>query len=304
VSQAQYGLLTAFAVLVAGAGVVLVAAGWSGWSPGHRAGGGSRRLGALRSRAWAGIPPGWRRCYKPLAAIATVVGLGVWLLSGWPVHGLLAAGVVLGLPWVWHPGGSGKVRIGRLEELAQWLQQVASLHAAGIALEQTIAASAPNAPAGLRGPVGQLAARLQVGWRPEDAYHAFAEDLEDGAADHVVMLLLSHARDRGAGLSGALKQLGKQVAEDTAMLRRVDAERASLRAEARWITVILVVLGTAVISSGMAVPYQNPPGQAVLLIIGAGVVAVLGWMRRIAATAPDPRMLIPKSPGITKAGGS
>jgi Flp pilus assembly protein TadB len=293
VSRGQYGLLTALAVLVAGIGVMLIVAGWGGWSPGRPRG--SRRLGALRAMAWAEVPPGWQRRYKPLAAVAAVVGLGVWLWSGWPVHGLLAAGVILAFPWVWYPGGSSNARVGRLEELAQWLQQVAALHAAGIALEQTIAASAPNAPAGLRLPVSQLAGRLQAGWSPDDAYTEFAADLDDGAADHIVMLLISHARDRGAGLSGALKQLGNQVAQDTAMLRKVDAERASIRAEARWITVILVVLATAVLSSGMAVPYQSPAGQAVLLLLGVGVVAVLGWMRRIAATAPDPRMLIPSA---------
>jgi Flp pilus assembly protein TadB len=298
VTPTTYALATAVAVLVALAGLTLAVAAWRGWDPsaGRAGAPGAGRAAAWRARAWAQVPPAWRARYRALAGAAAVVGAGVWLLTGWPVQGLLAAAVVLAVPWIWHPGGSGKARIQRLEDLATWLQQVASLHAAGIALEQTIAASVGSAPVGLRSALRRLAGRLQAGWRPANAYEEFAAELDDGAADHVVLLLLTHAADRGAGLAAALKTLGRQVADDAAMLRRVDSERAGLRAEARWITMLLVALAAVVLSSSMGAAYRSPGGQAVLVVLAAGVVAVLQWMRRMATTAPDPRMLRPRPP--------
>ncbi|MFE7077071.1 type II secretion system F family protein [Streptomyces sp. NPDC057620] len=252
------------------------------------------RVAARLRRARRELPEQWQRRWRHLVGAATVVALGVWAFTGWPVHGLLAGGAVLGLPFVLHPGGAAQERIDRLEALAQWLNHLAGVHTAGISLPQSIGASAKHAPASIAGAVRHLADRLHTGMEAPRAFALFADELADGTVDHVVLLFQSHALYKGPGLTDALEALALTLHQQAADARDVEADRASVRKSSRQVSVVIcvVVIG-CMLNSAWSQWYQSPLGQIVLAVLGALFAWTLAWLRRIARTRPDPRLLDP-----------
>jgi Flp pilus assembly protein TadB len=279
------GVCAVVAVLASAAGVAFA----RGWQPGSSR---PARPATRGQRTLAALPAAWRRRYRNLVALAAGVGLLVWVVTGWPVHGLLAAAVVAGLPFTLLPDGDNKAHIARLEGLADWLQQIAGVHVVGLSLEQTIRTSAKSAPETVREPVQQLAARLENGWPAESAYAHLGHELGDGMADHAVLLLQSHARHRGAELSNALQWLALSVSEQVADLREVEAERARTRTSARLISLFMIAFITVLlINRDYTAPYGTVQGQALLMLFGGGFAFLLFRLHRMVRPVPQPRLM-------------
>ncbi|MCX4451688.1 type II secretion system F family protein [Streptomyces sp. NBC_01789] len=222
----------------------------------------------------------------------------MWVLTGRPVHGLIAGTVILGLPWIWNPAATAEHKVQRLEGLSEWLQQLVSVHEAGTSLEQAIQASAGRAPQAVRDNVRLLAARLRSGLSPEQAYLALGDELGDGDSDNVVLLFLNHIRDRGEGLGYALAEMSTLISDRARNLRAVDADRAKVRTQTRWVGIISLAMATFVIfNPSYGKPFWTLAGQAVLLL-GAGLfVGAIVLLRVIASTPPAPRLLTPRKAG-------
>lgn len=276
--------------LLAVGGTLTAVAVWRGWSPRPR----TTRMRRTQQRAFEELPARWREFYRWLLTAAAAAGILVWAWTGWPIHGLLTAAAVAGFPYIWHPGGSAQARINRLDALAQWLRQLASVHVAGVPLEQTIQASVPNTPAVLRAPVTILAQRLRAGFPAQDAYRAFADDLADGTSDDVVLMFMDHADNRGPGMARALEKTAAKVAQKVTDAQAVDAERAKVRTNARTVSVFtLVVVALGMLSTNYTAPYGTLAGQLLLIVLGLLFVGALKWMRRMAQPRPEPRLLLP-----------
>jgi Flp pilus assembly protein TadB len=264
------------------------------------------RLSGRVHRARAELPARWQRRWRHLVTAAGITALVVWAWTGWPVHGLLAGAAVLGLPYVLNPGTAATVRIERLEALGQWLNHLAGVHQAGISLPQTIRASAKAAPAPIAPNVRALAGRLRSGVEARDAFALFADELADGVADHVVLLLQSHALYKGPGLSDALEALAATIHQQAADARDVEADRAKVRKSSRMVSVIIctVVVG-CMLNNAWSGWYQSPAGQLVLAALGGAFAWTMVWLRRIARTKPDPRLIdpLPAGAGVPVAGG-
>ncbi|MFC9033653.1 type II secretion system F family protein [Streptomyces arboris] len=255
---------------------------------------------ARRPSAWAGrwdrarasMPAAWADRFRWISIAAALAVVGVWMMTGRPIHGLIAGAVVLGSPWIWHPAQTADGQITRLEGLAEWLQQLVSVHEAGTSLEQAIQASAGRAPEAVREPVRLLAARLRSGTSAGAAYTAFGEELADGDSDNVVLLFLAHIKDRGEGLGFALGEMSELTAARARALRTVDADRAKVRTQTRWVGIISLVLATPfVFNPDFGGPFWTASGQLFLIVcigVFAGAVAML---RVIASNAPTPRLL-------------
>lgn len=252
------------------------------------------QIAARARRAKAELPEAWRRRWSHLLAAAGVVALAMWAYTGWPVHGLLAGAAVLGLPFVLHPGGAAQARIERLEALGQWLNHLAGVHTAGISLSQTIRASAKAAPEPIAVNVQALAERLRSGMDASLAFALLADELADGVSDHVVLLFQSHAVYKGPGLADALEALAVTIHQQAADARDVEAERASVRKSSRQVSVVIcvVVIG-CMLNEAWSGWYASPLGQIVLAALGGAFAWTLAWLRRIARTQPDPRLLDP-----------
>jgi Flp pilus assembly protein TadB len=263
------------------------------------------RLTARVQRLRSELPEAWRRRWRLLVTVAGVVTLMVWAYTGWPVQGLLAGAAVMGLPFVLHPGGPAQARIERLEALAQWLNHLAGVHTAGISLTQTIRASAKSAPAPISGHVQALAQRLHSGMEAQLAFAMFADELADGVSDHVVLLMQSHAVYKGPGLSTALEALAVTIHQQAADARDVEADRASVRKSSRQVSIVIciVVMG-CMLNQAWSSWYASPLGQIVLAVLGGLFAWTLAWLRRIARTQPDPRLLEPLPAHLNAANGA
>ena len=113
----------------------------------------------------------------------------------------------------------------------------------------------------------------------------------------MVAALILGDRRRGPGLARALASVADAVAEEVAVRRRIEADRAKPRATARAVTLItlgVVVFGLA--SGTYLAPYGTPLGQLVLAGIGAVFTASLLWMRSMTLTSAQPRVLAPAQP--------
>ncbi|MFF8610944.1 type II secretion system F family protein [Streptomyces sp. NPDC015346] len=252
----------------------------------------SRMTGRIQ-RAKAELPEAWQRRWRHLVTTAGIVALVVWAWTGWPVHGLLAGSAVLGLPYVLTPHAAATQRIERLEALGQWLNHLAGVHQAGISLTQTIRASAKAAPAPIALNVRALADRLRSG-EAHDAFALFADELADGVSDHVVLLFQSHAVYKGPGLSAALEALAVTIHQQAADARDIEADRAKVRKSSRMVSAVIcfVVVG-CMLNDAWSGWYQSPLGQIVLAGLGGLFAYTLRWLRKIARTAPDPRLIDP-----------
>lgn len=252
------------------------------------------RLADRIQRARADLPEKWQNRWRHLVTTAAVVTLVVWAWTGWPVHGLLAGAAVLGLPFILNPGTAAVHRIERLEALGQWLNHLAGVHTAGISLPQTIRASAKNAPGPIAPNVRALSERLRSGMESHDAFALFADELADGVSDHVVLLFQSHAVYKGPGLSDALEALAVTIHQQAADARDIEADRAKVRKSSRMVSVVIsIVVVGCMLNEGWSGWYQSPAGQIVLAVLGVMFAWTLSWLRRIARTKPDPRLLDP-----------
>lgn len=253
----------------------------------------SRLTGRIH-RAKAELPAAWQARWRTLLTTAAVAALTVWAWTGWPIHGLLAGAAVLAVPFVLTPGTAAQQRIQRLEALGQWLNHLAGIHTGGISLTQTIRTSATNPPAPIAPHVRALSERLRARMDAPEAFARFADELADGVVDHVMLLLQSHAANQGPGLTDALEALATNIHRQATDARNVEADRAKVRKASRQTSsVILVVVTGCMLNDAWSAWYQTPLGQIVLAALGGAFAWTLLWLRRIARTTPDPRLLDP-----------
>ncbi|MFF7550798.1 type II secretion system F family protein [Streptomyces canus] len=230
---------------------------------------------------------------RTLMVAGVVVFAGVWLVSGNFVGGALLGAGVIGVPWLITPAQMAQDRIGQLEALSEWTQRLAGLLRLGMGLEQAMVTSRQGAPDELAPQIINLSDRLRLGWRPEGALRAFADELDDVTADKVVAALILSVNDRGPGLAQALEDLSGTVREEVAKKRAIEADRAKPRTTVRWMTIITV----GVVVAGFFVPSYTKPystllGQLVLAFLTAGFVGVLALMRQLGTFRRIPRFLV------------
>jgi Flp pilus assembly protein TadB len=230
--------------------------------------------------------------------VATGAAALVWLLTGWPIAGLIVAAALLGLPVLLSTSRDAARAIDRVEALEEWARRLADVLVVGMGLEQAIATTVRTCPQDVQAQVSALSARLSARWPTESALRAFADDLDDASGDLIVATLILGARRRGPGLARVLTAGADSVAEEVAMRRKVEAERAKPRATARAVTVItLAVVAIGALNGTYLSPYRTPLGQLVLAAITLGFVGSLAWMRALTLPKRDPRFLGTDRPG-------
>jgi Flp pilus assembly protein TadB len=267
---------------VAGLGLLLAAAGWRG-------------VGANRIRPMEeGRLSRWVRGLSwPQAVVTVGLPLVVLAVTGWPVlAGWTLAGVVL-LPRLFGSRREAARRLERLAAVAEWTRRLASVLTAGAGLEHAIAATTNTAPGPIAGDVTRLAGRLRSRQPAAAALRAFADDLADPTGDLVVAALMLAADRRGRGLTRVLEGLAVTVDAEVALRRQVDADRATPRATARYVTIItLVTAGLLVLTRRSYVqPFSTATGQLMLALIGVVFAAAFGWMATLTVDHPGPRLL-------------
>ncbi|WP_019873112.1 type II secretion system F family protein [Sporichthya polymorpha] len=242
----------------------------------------------------------WRRPVRmpahlvsPRVAAALAVGLGTAVLTRWPVAALAAGALVWFWPHLMGTGAAPRDAISRLEALAGWTESLKDVIAGAIGLDEAIPATAPLAPAPIRGEVERLAERLRAREPLPAALRAFADDLDDPSADLVVAALMLNARLRGPGLRATLDALATSARDELDMRRRVEAGRKALRTGVRIIVGVTVgfVGLLAALNSAYLDPYDTFTGQLVLVGVTAVFGAAFAWLRALADADGPPRLL-------------
>lgn len=253
----------------------------------------------LAARVWSGGRRGpEQRRYRVLVAATIAAGVVVWLVSGLPVLGLVAAAAVPGVPWLLAAGAAERRAIARVEAVAEWTRRLRDVAGVGTGLQSAIVTSAATAPAPIAGPVALLAARLQAGTDGRSALLRFADDIADPACDQVVAVLLLHMADRGDQLGTVLSALAQATAKDAAMRKEADAERASARFSIRFMAGFAVlVVAAATLAGSYMQPYASGAGQVVMAALAAAFISTLYWVRAMTRPAVGPRLLRPVARG-------
>ncbi|MFZ0322654.1 MAG: type II secretion system F family protein, partial [Actinomycetes bacterium] len=206
--------------------------------------------------------------------------------------GLIVALTVLGLPVLLSTSREAARAIDRIEAVEEWARRLGDILVVGVGLEQAITATVRTCPAPVQIEVSALSARLAARWPTESALRAFADDLDDATGDLIAATLILGARRRGPGLARVLAAVADSVAEEVAMRRKVEAERAKPRTTARAVTLItLGVVALGALNGTYLAPYGTTLGQLVLAVITLGFVGALAWMRALTLTKPEPRFL-------------
>lgn len=258
---------------------------------------------ALRRRVTAfwngtGRTPVQRRGRQALLLIALGSAAATWLVTGWPVGGILVGIAVPGIPWLFLSGVAERRAIDRLAAVESWTRRVADIVVNGLGLQAAIVATATTAPVLIEDEVRGLAAGLQAGRTAEDALRRFADEIGDYGCDQVVAPLILHANDRGEGLATVLTDISRSLAAEVEMRRTVNAKRAGPRFAVRFMTgmtVAVILLG--VLNPQYLAPYQSVVGQLILVVLSAIYIALMVWVRRLSLPTSRARLLAPSPTG-------
>ncbi|XVS62065.1 type II secretion system F family protein [Actinosynnema sp. CA-299493] len=281
---------TAVAALLgmgAGVGLLLIVLGQRGTDPDRPRRARTHATGALDRR---------RTLRVALAVTAAVV---TGLLTGWVVGGVLAGLAVWALPRVLGRDPEHVRGVARIEAVATWTEMLRDTLSAAAGLEQAILATAPLAPAAIRGEVGGLAAGIENGERLAPALRRLGERLDDPVGDLVVAALVLAAEQQTRRLADLLGSLADAARGQASMRMRVEAGRARTRTSVRVIvgTTLAFAVVVVLLNRDYMAVYDSATGQIVLL--GIGTVFALGfvWLARIARVTRPDRFLSTTEPG-------
>lgn len=254
-----------------------------------------RRSAVVRDSWWQRATSRTRR----LIVAAAVVGVVLWLLTGWVLAVVLVPVAVLLVPWLM-AAPEGAREIERLEALEEWTRALSGILTAGQGVEQALIASVRSTPEAIRPEITRLAARLRARWATEAALRALADELDDATGDLIAANLMLAARRRTAGVARVLESLAESVAADVRARREIEADRAKPRSTARWVTIGTVgMLIYLTFTGDFVAPYRTALGQILLAAYLSAYVAALVWMKRMARGRPLPRFI-----GTTVKGGA
>ena len=188
---------------------------------------------------------------------------------------------------------TGSVDHGELTEaIAVFTEHLRDTVVSATGLEQAIATTLDACPAAIEPAVRRMVAEMQYG-RFEDALRKFADDLAHPAADFVVAALLSAVRNQTRDLAGLLTQLSASARDECALHTRVWVSRARTRSAVRIVvgSLVVFVVGLALLDPSYLAPYASSSGLVVLVIVGLGFTCGLVLLDRMASFRQPARII-------------
>ena len=273
-------LAAALCGAVVGLGVLLVALGVRGTPP--------------REPRPARTIPVWVGDRILLRVALGAVGLVVvWLATGWPAGGAIAAIGGALAPSLVGSRARRNQAVAKIEAIAAWAEQLRDVMAAAAGIQEAIVATGPLAPAAIGPEVRRLVERISTRReRLRPALERFADDLAHPLGDMVVTSLLL-ASERQGRLGDLLSEVARSARQTATMRLRVEAARART-----YVTTRLIVGTTVVISVWLVVfrreylaPFDTAGGQVMLVVIGAVFIGAGSLMRRMADPDEPARLL-------------
>jgi Flp pilus assembly protein TadB len=229
----------------------------------------------------------------PALLVGTVTsllaGVGVWLLTGWPV--LTLAAVIGGflLPRAWFSRGDVRAQAARSEAVAEVAASLRDAVRGGLGVTEALGGLAAWGPPALRRELGELAAEAGVLGLPE-ALGNFARRLGDPLADLLATTLALNHRLGGRNLAEVLDDLAAAIRAEAQTLRELRARQAQQRLSAKLVAaapfaILLLIRQT---NPDYLAPFGSVIGQGVLalavLLVVAGYAAMVVLARPPAGT--------------------
>ena len=249
-------------------------------APAHR-----RTSTSTRTRPAAGLHP--RSLWPAMGA-----GGLVFVVTGWPVAGLIGAVAVAGVPRLLRQM-SAAGSIATIEAIATWTELLQGTLAASAGLGQALVATAELSPAPVRSATRRLASQIQAGVEPRSALLEFADAVDDPCADRVVCSLILAFTERAQRLGDLLGALAESTREEVALRLRVETSRASVRSSVRTVVMFSVFFAAALalLARNYLSPYGSPTGQMVLAAVGGLYAAGLTLLVTLARPPATVRLL-------------
>lgn len=235
--------------------------------------------------------PRARRLALPIAA-----GVTVFVLTGWPVAVVLAAGGAYFLPGLLRTGRGTQARLARIEAVASWTELLRDTLSASAGLYEAIRATGVLAPDPIRPATTRLAERLaHPDTDPQAALRALADEIADPVADRVVIALGFAVANPTRDLAALLGALAANAREQAAMGGRIQTARARTRTAVRVIVGVTLGLGAALalLDRSFLTPYNSGFGQLALAVIGGMFAGGFAWLHCLSELPEVPRLLPP-----------
>jgi Flp pilus assembly protein TadB len=213
--------------------------------------------------------------------VAVGVGIGVALVTRWPVAALGAAAVGWLLPLPGERGSQDRVEA-RTEAIALWTEMLRDAAGTARGIEGMLTATAASAPVPIRAEVQRMARRLE--YEPlAVALDGLAADLAHPIGDLVVTALRLAATAGSRRVRLVLDDLSVAAHQEASMHRRVDVARQRPRTTMRLVTIIvgLFIAGMLIFARTYLAPYGTALGQVVLGVVAIYWAIGFWWMSRM-----------------------
>jgi Flp pilus assembly protein TadB len=229
---------------------------------------------------------------------AVVVSLAVLALTRW-VGAAIGIGILLlAMPWFFGGSGTSKRDLERTQAIATWAEMIRDNLSGAAGLEQALGATAEIAPRPIDREVRAFANRLDS-MSVVDALVLLGEDLDNPAADLVVVSLANASRMEGRDLGPLLTRLAESIRADIRMRLRVAVGRARIQTSAK--IVMFVTLATVAIiyifSRDLLDVYDSTVGQFWLLAV-FGLFLVSMWFMNHYAVLQVPERFTARRAGM------
>jgi hypothetical protein len=178
------------------------------------------------------------------AALAGGGLIVVWLSTGWPAAGCMAAVGGAAGPSLVGARRRREAAVARIEAIAAWAEQLRDVMAAAAGIQEAIVTTGPLAPAPIRAEVSRLVERISNRReRLRPALERFADELAHPLGDMVVTSLLLAAERQGR-LGDLLSEVARSARQTATMRLRVEAVRSRTYVTTRLIVGITVLIAT------------------------------------------------------------
>jgi Flp pilus assembly protein TadB len=222
-------------------------------------------------------------------AVAVVVLISTWVITGWTLAAATIAGVATMGSIALSRHGQRRDDRALVDALAVWTEQLRDMLAGSNGLEQTIIATSTHAPLALREPLERLVASMSYSSMAQ-GLQRFARDVDHPTADFVVAALSTAATRQVRELGALLGHLAACARDEARMHTRIWVGRSRTRSAVRIIAGVIGVFvgGLVVLSPEYLAPYRSAEGQLVLSAVVLVFFAALLMMQRLAVVvAPD-----------------
>ena len=218
-----------------------------------------------------------------VSLVSLLMGIGVFILTGWPVAAIGAAAATLTVPRSFGARQEQRRYIARTNAVAAWSELIRDNMAGAAGLEQALQASVTVAPPAIAPELQRFSVDLERG-SLLDALATLGRNLDHPSSDLVVAALTNAARGEARELGPLLGRLASATRADSRMRERVEVGRARIRTSARIVvvTTALTIAFLWIFARDLLGAYNSVAGQMWLCVVAA-IFVIGGWtLRRFA----------------------